>query len=212
MPSSSFEEAEGFILGTAKEKVKKTKAVAAPTTVPVEPEDSLPVYTRKDRVSEEISEKELKISRRDDTWDEVKQSILMEQESPEQERSADRYASYQKPDLSLLVAGASNVSFGPDDDSLIENSKNLEQALLNFKIGGRIVEVHPGPVITMYQFQPAAGVKVQRVINLGDDLALALRVASVRVYAPVPGKGTIGIEVPNAQREIVRLHLSLIHI
>ncbi|MCL4141660.1 UNVERIFIED_CONTAM: hypothetical protein GTU68_063875 [Idotea baltica] len=154
----------------------------------------------------EIVDPELKISRRDDTWDEVKQSILLEQESPQPESTINRYASYQKPDLSLLVAGATNTSFGPDDDSLIANSKDLEQALLNFKIGGRVVEVHPGPVITMYQFQPAAGVKVQRVINLADDLALALKVASVRVFAPVPGKGTIGIEVPNAQREIVRLH------
>jgi S-DNA-T family DNA segregation ATPase FtsK/SpoIIIE len=107
--------------------------------------------------------------------------------------------------LDLLVGSDSAVATGPDDELLIENSHALEEALKNFRIGGRVVEVHPGPVVTLYQFAPAPGVKVQRIINLADDLALALKVASVRVYAPVPGKGTVGVEVPNKQREIVRL-------
>jgi S-DNA-T family DNA segregation ATPase FtsK/SpoIIIE len=115
------------------------------------------------------------------------------------------YNSYQIPPREILV-GLDGASLdGPKDEELIQNSKRLEQALRNFKLGGRVVEVHPGPVVTLYQFEPAAGIKVQRIINLADDLALALKVESVRVYAPVPGKGTIGIEVPNAVREIVRL-------
>lgn len=93
----------------------------------------------------------------------------------------------------------------PKDDELLKNCKQLEQALADFKVGGKIIEVQPGPVITLYEFEPAPGVKVQRVIALADDLALALKVASVRVYAPVPGKGTVGIEVPNLKREIVAL-------
>ncbi|MCL4151584.1 UNVERIFIED_CONTAM: hypothetical protein GTU68_013747 [Idotea baltica] len=112
---------------------------------------------------------------------------------------------YQNPSLDFLVGTDSSASEGPDDELLIGNSRALEEALKNFRIGGRVVEVHPGPVVTLYQFAPAPGVKVQRIINLGDDLALALKVASVRVYAPVPGKGTVGIEVPNQHREIVRL-------
>ncbi|MDD2942906.1 MAG: DNA translocase FtsK 4TM domain-containing protein [bacterium] len=88
---------------------------------------------------------------------------------------------------------------------LLANSRTLEKALADFKIGGKVVEAQPGPVVTLYQFVPAAGVKAQRVIGLADDLALALKVASVRVYAPVPGKGTIGIEVPNPRSELVRL-------
>jgi DNA segregation ATPase FtsK/SpoIIIE-like protein len=113
---------------------------------------------------------------------------------------------YKLPPLDLLV-GSGNTPSGasPQDDELIENSRRLEVALQNFRIGGNVLEVHPGPVVTLYEFEPAAGIKVQRVISLADDLALALKVASVRVYAPVPGKGTVGIEVPNSQREMVRL-------
>jgi hypothetical protein len=109
------------------------------------------------------------------------------------------------PGPELLVSGESGAVSSPKDTDLIKNSKRLEQSLRNFRIGGRVTEVHPGPVITLYQFEPAAGIKVHRIVNLADDLALALKVASVRVFAPVPGKGTVGIEVPNAHREMVRL-------
>ena len=109
------------------------------------------------------------------------------------------------PSTALLKSSEGDSSASPEDEDLIANSKRLEQTLADFRIGGRVVEVHPGPVITLYQFEPAAGMKVQRIVNLADDLALALKVASVRVYAPVPGRGTVGIEVPNAEREIVRL-------
>ncbi|MBL7662975.1 DNA translocase FtsK 4TM domain-containing protein [bacterium] len=114
------------------------------------------------------------------------------------------YANYSAPSLDLLT-GAIEHSEGPSDEELMRNSKRLEKALQDFKIGGRIIEVQPGPVITLYEFEPAPGVKVQRVINVADDLALALRAPSVRIYAPVPGKSTVGIEVPNSSRDIVRL-------
>lgn len=112
---------------------------------------------------------------------------------------------YKLPSVDLLTAPDPETEIVPQDDELMENSKRLEQSLQDFRIGGAIVEVQPGPVVTLYQFQPAAGVKVQRIISLADDLALALKVASVRVYAPVPGKGTVGIEVPNANRQLVCL-------
>jgi S-DNA-T family DNA segregation ATPase FtsK/SpoIIIE len=112
---------------------------------------------------------------------------------------------FELPTHDLLVSGESRRTAGPKDEDLIRNSAAVERTLSDFNISGRVVEAHPGPVITLYEFEPAAGVKVQRIINLADDLALGLKVASVRVYAPVPGKGTVGIEVPNAEREIVRL-------
>jgi len=114
-------------------------------------------------------------------------------------------STFLTPSTELLAAAEVNPELAPKDEDLVFNCRRLEKTLLDFRIGGRVVEVHPGPVITLYQFEPAAGVKVQRIVNLADDLALALRVASVRVYAPVPGKGTVGIEVPNSHREIVRL-------
>jgi S-DNA-T family DNA segregation ATPase FtsK/SpoIIIE len=72
-------------------------------------------------------------------------------------------------------------------------------------VEGRVVEVRPGPVITVYEFEPAPGVKVSRIVNLADDLALALSAVTIRIVAPIPGKSVVGIEVPNAVRETVYL-------
>jgi len=109
---------------------------------------------------------------------------------------------YQRPDTSIFQkppAGARSW----DRDSLIMNSRILEKKLQDFGVKGRVVTVHPGPVITMYEFEPAPGVKVNRITSLSDDLALALRALSVRIIAPIPGKPVVGIEVPNAERDIV---------
>jgi S-DNA-T family DNA segregation ATPase FtsK/SpoIIIE len=92
-----------------------------------------------------------------------------------------------------------------DRDSLIMNSRILEKKLQDFGVAGRVVTVHPGPVITMYEFEPASGVKLNRIVNLSDDLSLALRAMSVRIIAPLPGKSVVGIEVANAEREVVYL-------
>jgi S-DNA-T family DNA segregation ATPase FtsK/SpoIIIE len=93
----------------------------------------------------------------------------------------------------------------PDPEALEMNSRILTKKLSDFGVSGRVAEVLAGPVVTMYEFEPAAGVKISRVASLQDDLALALRAAGVRVVAPIPGKGVIGIEIPNADREIVVL-------
>ncbi|MBI4775790.1 MAG: DNA translocase FtsK 4TM domain-containing protein [Deltaproteobacteria bacterium] len=90
-------------------------------------------------------------------------------------------------------------------ESLEMNSKILEKKLLDFGVQGRVVEVVPGPVITMFEFEPAPGVKISKITGLADDLALALRAESIRIVAPLPGKGAIGIEIPNPRREIVYL-------
>ena len=85
------------------------------------------------------------------------------------------------------------------------NSRILEKKLADFGVGGSVVTVHPGPVITMYEFEPASGIKVNKIVGLSDDLALALRALSVRIIAPLPGKSVVGIEVANAERETVYL-------
>ncbi|MBI5015388.1 MAG: DNA translocase FtsK 4TM domain-containing protein [Deltaproteobacteria bacterium] len=94
---------------------------------------------------------------------------------------------------------------GPDKESLLAASRLLEKKLLDFGVQGTVETVRPGPVITMYEFKPAAGVKINRIVNLADDLALALRALSVRIVAPIPGKDAVGIEVPNTRRETVTL-------
>jgi S-DNA-T family DNA segregation ATPase FtsK/SpoIIIE len=80
----------------------------------------------------------------------------------------------------------------------------LEQKLREFAVEGEVVQVLPGPVITMYEFAPAAGVKVNKIVNLQDDLALVMEAVSVRVVAPIPGKAVVGIEIPHKRRETVR--------
>jgi S-DNA-T family DNA segregation ATPase FtsK/SpoIIIE len=109
---------------------------------------------------------------------------------------------FKLPDIALFQRPpVANRSY--DRDSLIMNSRILEKKLADFGVGGRVVTVHPGPVVTMYEFEPASGVKVNRIVTLSDDLALALRALSVRIIAPLPGKSVVGIEVANAEREIV---------
>jgi S-DNA-T family DNA segregation ATPase FtsK/SpoIIIE len=81
----------------------------------------------------------------------------------------------------------------------------LEKKLRDFGVEGRVTQVLPGPVVTMYEFEPASGVKVNKIVNLSDDLALVMRAVSVRIVAPVPGKAVVGIEIPNPEREPVVL-------
>jgi len=110
---------------------------------------------------------------------------------------------YELPSLELLNVYDS-TSFRPSRDELITGSTLIKQKLEDFDVEGDIKQVHPGPVVTMYEFEPAPGVKINRVVSLSDDLALALKAQSVRI-SPIPGKATIGIEVPNRQRENVSL-------
>ncbi len=91
-----------------------------------------------------------------------------------------------------------------NDENLIALSRLLEKKLEDFGVHGEVVAVNPGPVITTFEYAPAPGVKINKVVNLSDDLALALRAISIRIVAPIPGKAVIGIEVPNADRETVR--------
>ncbi len=109
---------------------------------------------------------------------------------------------FQLPPISLLEAEVEKRQ-KIDRDSLIMNSRILEKKLLDYGVEGKVVEVRPGPVITVYEFEPAPGVKVSRIVNLADDLALALSALSIRIVAPIPGKAVVGIEVPNTNRETV---------
>jgi S-DNA-T family DNA segregation ATPase FtsK/SpoIIIE len=90
-------------------------------------------------------------------------------------------------------------------EELLMNSRLLEKRFLDFGVEGKVTAVHPGPVVTLFEYQPAPGVKVQKVANLADDLALAMKAMSVRIVTPLPGKSTVGIEIPNAVREDVSL-------
>ena len=111
---------------------------------------------------------------------------------------------YALPPLDLLTEPpGSRKRVGKE--SLIVSSNILEKKLKDFGVEGRVAQVHPGPVVTMYEFEPAAGVKVNKISVLADDIALAMRAESVRIVAPIPGKAAVGIEIPNNVREEVYL-------
>ena len=112
---------------------------------------------------------------------------------------------YSLPPLDLLDPPDPSQSIKVDTDSLQANSLILQKKLADFGVEGEVVAVRPGPVITMFEFKPADGVKVRRIVMLADDLAMALRAVSVRILAPIPGESVVGIEIPNPRRETVYL-------
>src|SRR5688572_752880 len=112
---------------------------------------------------------------------------------------------YRLPPLDLLDPPDPNQLIKVDTNSLHANSLILQKKLADFGVDGEVVAVRPGPVITMYEFKPADGVKVRRIVMLADDLAMALRAVSVRILAPIPGESVVGIEIPNPRRETVYL-------
>ncbi len=160
-----------------------------------------------DDLDEDDEEYEVQVNRRSKD-DKVSMRELqkvrkkLEEESP----AADIFytGTYSPPEITLLAQGQP-AEGGEDDEDLVKKSRQIETKLKDFGILGRVTEVHPGPVITLFEFEPAAGVKVGRIAALSDDLSMTLRAVSVRIVAPIPGKGTVGIEVPNKNREVVRL-------
>ncbi|MEK7279142.1 MAG: DNA translocase FtsK [Nitrospirota bacterium] len=119
-------------------------------------------------------------------------------------RHHERSGDYRLPSPSLLNEPAV-IEGKISKEELLASSKMLEKKLLDFDVDGRVVQVHPGPVVTMYEFEPGAGVKVNRIVNLSDDLALVMRAMGVRIVAPIPGKSVVGIEIPNNLRRDVFL-------
>lgn len=108
------------------------------------------------------------------------------------------------PSLELLET-APAASGGTPRAVLEEKGRSLMTCLQDFSIQGELVGITPGPVVTMFEVRPAPGVRVSRIANLSDDLALALKAVAVRIQAPVPGTDTVGIEIPNEVRETVCL-------
>jgi S-DNA-T family DNA segregation ATPase FtsK/SpoIIIE len=130
----------------------------------------------------------------------VKEKPVPKQEVFDFMRSA---AGFQLPSVDLLDE-IEDESSPADDENLRMQSKLVEKKLEDFGVKGKVVTVSPGPVITTFEYKPAPGIKINKIVNLTDDLALALRATSVRIVAPIPGKAVIGIELPNTSRELVR--------
>ncbi len=111
---------------------------------------------------------------------------------------------YQMPSVDLLDEVPS-AQGKVDENALRARAQKLEQALSNFDVSGKVVEVSPGPVVTRYEVEPAAGIKVNRIVTLSDDLARVMSANGIRIQAPVPGKSVVGVEIANEHRETVYL-------
>ena len=110
---------------------------------------------------------------------------------------------YQIPPVSLLHDPLPIENSDEMKGEILISTSILERKLADFGVEGKVVQVLPGPVITLYEFEPAPGIKVSRILSLSDDLALAMRALSLRILAPVPGKPVVGIEIPNIKKEVV---------
>ena len=116
----------------------------------------------------------------------------------------EKQSEYQLPPLSLLEKSKGIQGAKESDETLAQNARMLESVLADFGVRGQITQVRPGPVVTLYEFEPAAGIRSSRVISLADDIARSMSAVSARVAA-VPGRNVIGIELPNQRRERVML-------
>ena len=126
--------------------------------------------------------------------------------SHEQVQHGNSSIQYKYPPLELLnadpEAGGSSKTYR---NQVIEGAKKLEETLASFGVSAKVINVTRGPTVTRYELQPSAGVKVSRIVNLADDIALNLAASGVRMEAPIPGKAAIGIEVPNKEVNLVLL-------
>ncbi len=124
--------------------------------------------------------------------------------APGQARDLRERSGFQLPPVSLLnekKASKRSVNI----ELLRQKGEILEKKLTDFGVSGEVVEIMPGPVITTFEYRPAKGVKISKIVNLTDDLALALSALSIRIIAPIPGKDVVGVEIPNEKREFVSL-------
>jgi S-DNA-T family DNA segregation ATPase FtsK/SpoIIIE len=111
---------------------------------------------------------------------------------------------YVLPSVELLAEG-DDFSYDEQTEEVKRKARVLEQTFANFGFNIRVVEIETGPVIAQYEIEMEAGLRLSKITGLADDLAIALRVPSVRIVAPIPGKNTVGIEVPNEKRQVVRM-------
>lgn len=107
------------------------------------------------------------------------------------------------PPATSLLAPIIKQENAANNEELQNRARALGECLEDFKIKGDVQHIRPGPVVTMFEYKPAPGIKVSKIAGLSDDIALALRALAVRIEAPIPGKDTVGVEVPNEERETV---------
>ena len=173
---------------TSKTEKTEKPSLELDVELPKEPEESTEIEIEKEATPE------LEV--------EVAASVEKKVESNENYDPTLDLGSYQYPTLDLLNEyDSSKVQVSKEE--LEQNKDKILETLINFKIGISSIKATIGPTVTLYEIVPEAGVKISKIKNLEDDIALSLAALGIRIIAPIPGKGTIGIEVPNKNREMV---------
>lgn len=134
---------------------------------------------------------------------EIKTKIQAAQE-PKVQRRELKIGDYHLPSLDLLD-NPPPVEARQIKEDLTNNARILEETLEDFGISAKVTDIERGPVITRYELEPAPGVKLNRIVALSDDIALAMKAQSIRIVAPIPGKARVGVEIPNIQSSLVYL-------
>ena len=135
--------------------------------------------------------------------DKEKQNLNIEEIKETEEVDIDKAVKRKKPKRkyqlpsSELLENPVNISDNLSRDELVERANYLTQSMSTFGVEGTVVNVHPGPIITLFEVEPAEGVRVNKFVQLADDLARVMEASSVRVIAPIPGKSSVGVEIPN---------------
>ncbi len=129
----------------------------------------------------------------------VNKKIITQSQDVNSDNTQDEYSF---PPLTLLSEPIS-IHTSIQEDEIYASAKILKEKLKNFGVDGDVVNVRPGPVVTMYEFRPKSGIKISKISNLYNDLAMAMKAMSVRIIAPIPGKAVVGIEISNQKRETV---------
>ena len=191
----------------SKAKEKMRKKVIEKYTQPAE-KSSAKERAEKDKEGREEEEEEKPKSKREEKK-EIRRAEPVLLHPPAQPRpdkllfpEMEQRGDYKFPPFTLLDAGAPSEQI--DKSELYEKKTSIEDKLREFRVDGEVKEYHPGPVITTYEFYPNPGIKVSQVANLSEDLSLALKAESVRIQR-IPGRSSLGVEIPNNKREIIRL-------
>ena len=176
-----------------------------PQPTHVQPATTLPPESPASSAQQTVSE--LRPQKSGDLPMEIKEGVKEEEvdydERKQSETDEEEEIDYVFPSVELLdtVRSAENV----DDEELKSNAELLRSKLADFGVAIESVAVTPGPVVTLYEIVPATGVKISRIESLQDDIALALKAKGIRIIAPIPGKGTVGVEIPNHNPSLVTI-------
>jgi len=167
--------------------------------IPLSKEDSTSPVTADEEDSHQ--EESAEISKNADFT--VADQIVEKEIDYDAEREEYAKREYNLPSVELLESPPKINEDQISREEIMDKAKLLEETLESFKVSAKVIEVHPGPVITRFELEPAPGVKVNKIVSLSDDIALALRAKRVRIIAPIPGKAAVGVEIPNQKTATV---------